>query len=127
MSLPSLRLWPALLAILFARHYGWTWAPLELRGLVSKALGSVAALALLWLIMRGLKPGDDLARWAIILYAWHESSVVLCSTWFIFDPWPIATGQAMCSARVGFDLTALGLLLVAILASRGMTRLRAGR
>lgn len=110
---------------MFARHYGWTWAPAAMRGEVSKALGSAAALGLLWLISRGLKPGDDLARWAIVLYAWHEASVALCATWFIFGPWPILPGQAMCSARIGFDLGALGLLLVALLASRGMARLRA--
>lgn len=124
MSVPDLRLWPILLGAMFARHYGWSWAPLAHRGDVSKALGAAAALVLLWLISRGLKPGDDLARWAIILYAWHETSVALCATWFIFDPWAIAPGQAMCSERIGFDLTTLGLLLVALLASRGMARLR---
>lgn len=119
-----LDLWPALLGVMFLRHYGWTWAPVAIRGEVSKALGAGAALALLWLISRGLKPGDSLARWAIILYAWHEASVVLCASWFIFDPWLIAPGQAMCSAKIGFDLGAVGLLLVALLASRGVRSYR---
>lgn len=110
---------------MFLRHYGWTWAPAAMRGEVSKALGAGAVLGLLWVISRGLNPGDDLARWAVLLYAWHEAAVVLCATWFIFDPWPIAPGHGMCSAKIGFDLSALGLLLVAVLASRGMARMRA--
>ena len=123
MSLPR-PLWPALLVIMALRHYGWRWVPVEHAGLASKALGSVAALVLLWLLSGYRRPGDEIARWALILYASHEASAVLCATWFIFSPWPILQGQAMCSARIGFDLGALGLLLVAVLASRGMTQLR---
>ena len=118
-------LWPVLLAIMALRHYAWRWAPAEHAGLASKALGSVAALVLLWLLACQLRPADKLAAWALVLYAAHEASAVLCSTWFIFSPWPILQGQAMCSAKIGFDLGALGLLLVAVLASRGMTQLRA--
>ena len=123
MSLPR-ALWPVLLGVMFLRHYGWTWASAAHRGEVSKALGAMAALALLCVISRQLGAEDKLARWALILYAWHETSVALCATWFIFSPWPILQGQAMCSAKIGFDLGALGLLLVAVLASRGMTQLR---
>ena len=121
MSAPRL-LWPALLAIMAVRHYAWQWVPAEHAGDVSKALGALAALGLLWLLAGYRQPGDDLARWALLLYAWHEASVVLCVAWFIHAPWPIAPGQAMCSARVGFDLSALGLLVVAVLASRGMRK-----
>lgn len=123
MSVPR-SLWPALLAIMAARHYAWRWVPAEHAGDASKALGAAAALGLLWIFSSGLKPGDDLARWAILLYAWHEGAVALCATWYIFAPWPILPGQAMCSARIGFDLGALGLLVVAVLASRCMTQLR---
>lgn len=111
-------LWPVLLLTLFLRHYAWRWVPAEHAGDTSKALGAVAALALLWLLSRELAATDRLARWALVLYAVHEASVMLCSTWFIFAPWPILQGQAMCSARIGFDLGALGLLLVAVLASQ---------
>ena len=123
MSLPR-PLWPALLVIMALRHYGWRWVPVEHAGLASKALGSVAALVLLWLLSGYRRPGDEIARWALILYASHEASAVLCATWFIFSPWPILQGQAMCSARIGFDLGALGLLLVAGLASRGVRSYR---
>ena len=123
MSLPR-PLWPALLVIMALRHYGWRWVPVEHAGLASKALGSVAALVLLWLLSGYRRPGDEIARWALILYAVHEASAVLCATWFIFSPWPILQGQAMCSAKIGFDLGALGLLVVAVLASRCMTQLR---
>lgn len=76
----------------------------------------LSALALLWLLSGYRRPADKLAFWALLLYAFHEASVVLCATWFIFAPWPILQGQAMCSAKIGFDLGALGLLLVAVLA-----------
>lgn len=117
MSLPR-PLWPVLLAVMALRHYAWRWVPAEHAGLVSKALGSVAALVLLWLISGYRRPADNLACWALALYALHEASAVLCATWFIFAPWPIAPGQGMCSARIGFDLGALGLLMVAVLASQ---------
>ena len=116
-SLPR-PLWAALLLTMFLRHYAWRWVPVEHAGEASKALGAAAALVMLWLLSRNLTAADKLARWAMILYAWHEASVALCATWFIFAPWQILQGQAMCSAKIGFDLGALGLLLVAILASQ---------
>ena len=117
MSLPR-PLWLVLLAAMALRHYAWRWVPAEHAGLVSKALGSVAALALLWLLSGYRRPADKLAFWALVLYAIHEASAVLCATWFIFAPWPILQGQSQCSAKIGFDLGALGLLLVAALASQ---------
>ena len=54
----------------------------------------------------------------LLWWAWEELQVILCSAWFIFDPWPIDPGQAMCSAKLGFDLGALGVLIVAVLALR---------
>ena len=107
-----------LLLTLFLRHYAWRWVPAEHAGDASKALGAAAALVLLWLLSRQLTTADKLARWALALYAAHEVSAALCATWFIFSPWLIAEGQAMCSAKIGFDLGALGLLLVAVLASQ---------
>lgn len=117
-------LWAALLITLFLRHYAWRWVPAEHAGDASKALGAMAALVLLWLLSGHRRPGDDLELWALALYAWHEASVALCAGWFIFAPWAIADGQAMCSAKIGFDLGALGLLLVAVLASRGVRSYR---
>ena len=116
-SLPR-PLWLVLLAVMALRHYAWRWVPAEHAGDTSKALGSVAALALLWLLSGYRSPEDKLAFWALLLYAVHEASAALCATWFIFAPWPILQGQAMCSAKIGFDLGALGLLLVAVLASQ---------
>ena len=117
MSLPR-PLWQALLITMTLRHYAWRWVPADHAGEASKALGAVAALSLLWLLAGYRRPGDGLAFWALALYALHEASAALCATWFIFAPWPILQGQAMCSAKLGFDLGALGLLLVAILASQ---------
>ena len=117
-------LWPALLVTMSLRHYAWRWVPAEHAGDASKALGAAAALVLLWLLSGYRKPGDTLAFWALALYATHEASAALCASWYIVAPWPIAVGQAMCSAKIGFDLGALGLLLVSILASRGLRSMR---
>lgn len=54
----------------------------------------------------------------LLWWAWEELQVVLCSVWFIFSPWPVEPGQAMCSAKAGFDIGALGILIVAVLAFR---------
>jgi len=62
----------------------------------------------------------------LLWWAWEELQVMLCSVWFIFDPWPVEPGQAMCSARAGFDIGALGVLIVALLAFR-LTTTQVGR
>jgi hypothetical protein len=106
----------AMLLIGALRHYGWALFEGSTRALVSKASGAAAICCLLlvvWHLQRSRPLGAVLLWWA-----WEECQVALCSTWFIFDPWPVAPGQAMCSARAGFDLGALGIFVVALLAYR---------
>ena len=99
-----------MLAILALRHYGWEIAPPELRGLLSKALGAMAIIVLVWII-------DSLVQhWGVrlvtVIGTWHQAQTVLCSAWYAVEPWPVPTGQAMCSAKAGFDLGALGVMFV---------------
>lgn len=104
----------ALLLIGAVRHYGWALAPEGTRALMSKGLAAVAMLCLLALLLRHERSRAVLlvAAW----WAWEELQVALCSFWFIFDPWPIQPEQPMCSARAGFDIGALGIMVVALLA-----------
>jgi len=48
--------------------------------------------------------------------AWYQLQTVLCVSAFIVEPWPIPEGAGMCSARLDFDLGALGLMLLGALA-----------
>ena len=118
------RLAVVLLILLASRHYMWLWAPAGHMGEGSKALGAVAALALLALLWVEAKPTGRVLAFVFALYAWHELQVALCATWFIFDPWPLAQDQPMCSGRIGFDLGAVGLLGIAIAASAIITQCR---
>lgn len=102
-----------LLLIGSARHYVWGLADIAARGLVAKALGGAAILALLW-IVHGLTHSRLLLP-VLLWWAWEELQVVTASVWFIFDPWPVPAGESMLSARAGFDLGAAGILVVALL------------
>ncbi len=101
-----------MLAVALLRHYGWEIAPPELRGLLSKALGAMAIMALVWII-------DGLVRhWAVrmvaLVWTWEQMQTVICSAWYAVEPWPVPVGQAMCSAKAGFDLGAVGVMFIAI-------------
>jgi hypothetical protein len=99
------------LAILAARNYGWLMADAAARGAVSKALGAVAILALLLLVYR-LAPYKPLGL-AVAYGAFEELQTVICSTAYAFNPWTVPEGQSICSARIDFDLGALGVMLLA--------------
>jgi len=105
------RLALVLLAVAAVRCYGWEIAPPELRGLLSKALGAMAIIALVWII-------DGLVQhWAVrlvaLIWTFEQMQTVLCSAWYAIEPWPVEVGQAMCSAKAGFDLGALGVMFIA--------------
>ena len=98
-----------LLAVGALRHYGWGMFPPEFAGMASKALGAVAILYLLW---RLYSP----AWWPLFAWwAWEEMQVVVCSAWYAVEPWTVAPGQAICSAKLGIDLGAFGIVAVAFL------------
>lgn len=119
--LAALHLPAALLLIGGWRHYGWELFDGGTRALVSKASGAVAICCLLLILWRlhGTKQMLPIVVW----WAWEEMQVALCSTWFIFAPWPVQPGEAMCSAKLGFDLGSVGILIVASLAYRMLTLL----
>lgn len=103
-----------LLAVGGFRHYGWALFPPDLAGVASKGLGGLAILALIFAI---LASKESLLCWAVgIWWAFEEAQVVLCSALWMVNPWHVPKGQAMCSARVGFDIGALSVIIVAALA-----------
>lgn len=100
------------LAIIAARNYGWELVDVAMRGAISKALGAAAILALLLTVYR-LAPSKPLAL-AVAYGAFEETQTVICATAYAFSPWTVAEGQSICSARIDFDLGALGVMLLAV-------------
>ena len=105
-----------LLAACATLHYGWSLAPAQHQAQVWNILGAIARIGLLWLAVRGMP------RSAVMVAAWwtiEEISIAGCSALYIAIPWPVAAGQAQCSALLGMDLDKIGaaavvLVLVAV-------------
>lgn len=83
-------------------------------GLASKALGAAAILYLLAVVWEHTRAGAAIFLW----WAWEELQVLTCTAWFMVEPWPVAQGQAICSAKLGFDLGAVGILILALVLMR---------
>ena len=102
-------LWAVLLLIGTARHYGYYQFPDEVAGMASKGLGAFTILCLLAMVYQR-------EAWPVFLWwAWEELQVVICSVLYIREPWPVMPGRDICSALVGLELSAVGVLLVAAL------------
>ena len=85
--------------------------------MASKGLGAALVLVLLsvvyWL--------TDARGWLLAVLAvaaWYQLQTLICAAAYMLGPWAVQPGQGICSARVGFDLGALGLLAVAYVAWR---------
>jgi hypothetical protein len=107
----------ALMAVLVLREVGWSLAPAELQGMASKGLGAFLVLVLLaavWLRW----PRSGWLDAATGYGAWSALQTLLCSCAYMASPWTVPPGVGICSARVGFDLGALGLLVAALFAMR---------
>lgn len=104
------------------REYLWTLAPAEHQGDVSKLLGACLALVLLSAVGRVYRQSRELLA-VLAVGAWYQLQTMLCAAAYIVSPWPIPEGRGMCSARIDFDLGALGLLAVAWVAWRMTVKL----
>ena len=93
------------------RHYLWPHFPAELQGMASKGLGAAAVLCLLFVVWRQ-SPSRPLAL-VFAWWAWEELQIVLCSVAYMHTPWTVEPGQGICSARIGLDIGAAGILAVA--------------
>ena len=104
----------ALLLIGAGRNYGWMLVDPEFRGIVSKALGALAALCLVAIIAYHVA-----GKWVLLVsaaYGFEELQTFVCSVMYWFEPWPVEAGQSICSARFGFDVGAVGITVVGLLA-----------
>ena len=102
-----------LLLIGFSRNYGWLLADPKSMGVASKALGAIAALCLLFIIWKQIS--STLVTMVIAWYAFEELQTAMCSVMYLIEPWPVEAGQSMCSARIGFDIGAIGLFVVGLI------------
>jgi hypothetical protein len=99
------------LLIVATRNYAWEWFEPAQRGAVSKALGAAAILSLLILLYRAV-PSKALGL--VMLYgSFEELQTAICSIMYAIEPWEVQLGQAICSAKVGFELSAIGVMLCA--------------
>lgn len=82
--------------------------------MASKGLGGVAVLTLVWVNFYLLR--EALFLPLVAWWSFEELQVIICSAWYLVDPWPVPEGGAICSAKAGIDLGAFGILAVALLA-----------
>lgn len=112
MNRRDLNLAAALLTLCAARHYGWALVDPEIAGIVSKMLGSIAAIGLLAIIWMQSRPVGLIAFIVGSWYAFEELQTVVCSALYLIEPWAIKPGQAMCSAKVGVDIGLVGIIAI---------------
>ncbi len=106
-----------LVAVVLLRDVGWVWVPAELQGMASKGLGALLVLFLLGVLWRLA----ERSRWLLagVAYgAWSALQTLICSVAFMVQPWEVPPGVGICSARIDFDLGALGLMFAAWFAVR---------
>lgn len=100
-----------LLLVMGARHYLYDAWPPELRGLASKALGALALLSMVWLVV-SLAPRSTPVTLVALWWSIEEVQVALCSFAYMVRPWPVPVGHSICSARLDLDLGAVGIVVI---------------
>jgi hypothetical protein len=98
----------SLLLLGVLRHYGYSWFPPEEARFIWNISGAVLILFLIW-------SAWPAARLVAIWLTFEELQVIACSLIRTLRPQPIGTGQDQCSALIGLDLGAVGMLLVALI------------
>lgn len=112
-------LWPYLLAVGVVREFGYLLAEPEKIGIVSKGLGAFAILALLPLVHL-IAPKSRMVVLVLAWWGFHALQTMICSAAYYFEPWVVPVGQSICSAKLGFDLGALGIMFAALLLYKGL-------
>lgn len=92
------------------RHYLWEILPTESQALAWNAMGATVILIFLWMLAYKWRATVLIAIW----WSFEELQVIGCSTWLLLRPQDVAPGQGLCSSLLGFDLSTVGILLVAI-------------
>ena len=102
-----------LLIIVVTRNYGYLLFEPEQIGAVSKALGGAAMLAVVPLLYRAAP--TRLVALVLAYWSFEALQTVLCSVAYAIEPWSVPTGVSICSAGLGFDFGAVGIMLAAVL------------
>ena len=93
------------------RHYLWEISTQQ--SIVWNICGSIAILVLLWIVTA--KFWSKTAFFIALWWSLEELQTVVCSTVYLFRPWTIKEGEAMCSSLLGFDLSSIGIACVVFL------------
>jgi hypothetical protein len=101
-----------LLLIVAAREHLWPLVPAHLQGMASKGLGAALVLVLLSMLWRHA-PRSRVLLGVILLACWYSLQTLICSGAYMVQPWTVEAGHGICSARLDFDLGALGVMLCA--------------
>lgn len=102
-----------LVAAVLVVFYSWALVPPTVAGQWWNICGALARIGLLVALLwhsRG---------WVLLAGAWWVAEDVMvagCSAAFMVRPWPVAPGEAQCSALLGYDLGSLGVVMGAGLA-----------
>jgi hypothetical protein len=86
---------------------------LETAALFSKGLGGVALLATIPFAWKAYP--SRLMALVLAWWAFEALQITLCSFAYCIKPWEVLPGQSICSARLGMDLGALGIMFVALI------------
>lgn len=104
----------ALLAVGVVLFYAWNLAPVAHQGRIWNACGAAARIYLLWALIRATHAGPAAVAVAVWWTA-EDLMVAGCKLAGIWWTWYVPPGQAECSALLGFDLGAVGILVAAAL------------
>ncbi len=102
-----------LLMVGLARHFLWAYAPPGVAGVASKGLGAAAAFFLLLTVIIMWRSWFVAAAggW----YAFEELQTAVASAWYLIEPWPVPPGVPMLSAKAGWDIGAVTILVAALI------------
>ena len=91
------------------RHYGWELVPPDIQPQVWNACASIVISIFLLAVV-----SKD--TWPIVIW-WlaEEVQATICSLAWIIHPWEVKAGEAQCSALLKFDLSTLGIFVVAMI------------
>jgi hypothetical protein len=94
------------------RFHGWALFPAHMQGAVSKALDAATTLVLLYVIAQAFP--FRLVYAACGWWAFEACITLGFAVAYAIHPWPVAPGQSIASALLGFDLGTVTVPILAI-------------
>jgi hypothetical protein len=105
-----------MLALFAARHYGYYLFNGSDRAHVWNISGAVICLMFAGAIFLAYP-----SRAMALVLAWigfEEVQVVMCGVAWLWNPWNVPAGQDVCSSALGFNLAAIGIVIITFLLIR---------